>query len=81
MPNPPTIAHLQSDGVAGAWVTCHNPVCLHSTPMSFNAIGLAPETPFPAIARMRRFVCAACGSRRVDVTPDWRGRSAAGIGR
>src|SRR5208283_4918921 len=64
MPNPPTIAHLQSDGVNGAWVTCRNPVCLRSTPVSFKAIGLAPETPFPAIARTRRFVCAACGSSR-----------------
>ena len=35
----------------------------------------------PAIAKARRFVCAACGSRRVDVSPDWRGHSAAGMGR
>jgi C4-type Zn-finger protein len=81
MPNPPTIAHLQSDGVAGAWVTCRNPVCLRSTPLSFKAIGLAPETPFPNIARVKRFVCAACGSRRIDVSPDWREFRAAGMGR
>jgi hypothetical protein len=29
---PPTIAGMQSQGVAGAWVTCCNPVCLQSTP-------------------------------------------------
>ena len=81
MPNPPTIAHLQSDGVAGAWVTCRNPVCLRSTPVSFKAIGLAPETPFPAIAEAHHFVCAACGSRRIDVSPDWREYLAKGMGR
>ena len=37
--------------------------------MSFKAIGLAPETPFPNIARVKRFVCAACGFRRIDVSP------------
>ena len=78
---PPTIADLQSRGVAGAWVTCRNPVCLRSTPVSFKAIGLAPETPFPNIARVKRFVCAGCGSRRIDVSPDWREFRAAGMGR
>jgi len=28
-----------------------------------------------------RFACAACGSRRVDVSPDWRGHRAAAMGR
>jgi len=78
---PPTIASLQAQGVAGAWVTCCNPVCLRSTPVSFEAIGVAADTPFPAIARVRRFVCSACGSPRVDVSPDWRGHEAAGMGR
>jgi hypothetical protein len=64
---PPTIADLQSQGVTGVWVTCCNPVCLRSTPIAFAAIGLAPETAFPAIAGARRFMCAACGSGRVDV--------------
>jgi len=36
---PPTIADFQSQGVAGAWVTCCNPVCLRSTPIAFAAIG------------------------------------------
>jgi hypothetical protein len=31
---PPTIADLQSQGVAGVWVTCCNPVCLRSTPIA-----------------------------------------------
>ena len=75
---PPTIADLQSQGVAGVWVTCCNPVCLRSTPIAFAAIGLAPETAFPAIAGARRFVCAACGSRRADVSHR---RTGAGIER
>ena len=74
----PTIADLQSHGVAGAWITCCNAVCPRSAPVSFEVIGLAPETPFPAIARACRFVCSACGSTRVDVSPDWRGHRAAG---
>ncbi len=49
--------------------------------IAFAAIGLAPETPFPAIAGARRFVCVACGSRRADVSPDLRGHRAAGMGR
>jgi len=41
-------------------MTCRNAARLRSTPLSFKAIGLAPETPFPNIARVKRFVCAAC---------------------
>ena len=82
---PSTIADLRSQGVAGAWVTCCNPVCLRSTPVAFAAIGAAiglpPDTPFPNIARVRRFVCAACGSKRADVSPDWRGHKGKGNGR
>ena len=48
---------------------------------AFAAIGLAPETPFPAIEGARRFVCTACGSRCANVSPDWRGHRAAGMGR
>jgi len=33
---------------------------------------------FPNIARVRRFVCSACGSRRFEVSPDWRGHREAG---
>jgi hypothetical protein len=35
----------------------------------------------PPYIRAGRFVCAACGSRRVDVSPDWRGHRAVGMGR
>jgi hypothetical protein len=53
---------LKRECVAGAGVTRCNPVSLRSTPLSFEAIDLAPETPFPAIAKARRFVC---GNRAV----------------
>ena len=76
---PPSIADLQSQGVPGIWSTCCNPMCLRSTPLAFAAIGLTPETPFPVIAGTRRFVCAACGSRRAKMSPDWRGHRAAGF--
>jgi hypothetical protein len=78
---PRTIADLQSQGVAGAWVTYCDPVCLRSRHISFAAIGLAPGTPLPAIASARRFVCSACGAKRVEVSPDSRGQRAAGLGR
>jgi hypothetical protein len=45
---------LKRECVAGAWVTCRNPGCLRSTPVTFEAIGVAPETPFPAIAAAGR---------------------------
>jgi hypothetical protein len=34
------------------------------------------ETPFPEV--WGRFRCSACGSRRVDVRPNWAARQAAG---
>jgi hypothetical protein len=77
---PPTIVDRQSQGVNGAWVTCRNPVCLRSTPLIFGYRPCA-RNAFPNIARVKRFVCAACGSRRIDVAPDWRGHRAAGAGR
>jgi hypothetical protein len=69
---PPTIAGLQAKGVAGAWVTRRDSHCLQSTPIPFEQIGLAPETLFSAIVRLRQFTCSNCGSKRIDVSPDWR---------
>ena len=69
---PPTIAGLQAQGVAGARVTCCDSRRLRSTPIPFEQIGLAPEALFPAIVRLRQFTCSNRGSKRVDVSPDWR---------
>jgi hypothetical protein len=81
-PVPPTIAHLRAMGLAGLSVTCGNADCQHSTDMRFDDLGLPDETPFPEIAKLRRFTCSACGSGRVHLMPDWRGhRAMAGGGR
>jgi hypothetical protein len=69
--DPPTIADLQSQGFVGFYVTCSNPMCLVSTPISFEALALDPRTPFPSIEKMRRFVCSACGAQQISTMPDW----------
>ncbi len=53
--------------------TCCNPICLRSTPVRFKTISLAPETPFPAIARTRR-----SGVRRLRVSAQRRVAGLAG---
>jgi hypothetical protein len=42
--------------------------------VSFEAISLAPKTLFSAIASACRFVCSACESRRIAVSPEWHPR-------
>jgi hypothetical protein len=73
---PPTIASLQSQGVPGFFVTCSNPMCLHSTPIAFETLSLDPSTPLPEIEKGRSFICPACGSRQISTLPHWSGRSA-----
>lgn len=67
-----TIASLRRIGLAGVYVTCARADCLHAKAITWTDLGLPEETRIPEIAGKRRFVCAACGSRRVTVTPDWR---------
>jgi hypothetical protein len=78
-PNPPTIADLKSMGVEGVDVTCRD--CQRSKSLPFDRIALPDETPFPDIAKLRRFRCDGCGSSKAFVTPDWRGMNAPGAGR
>ena len=73
---PPTIASLQSQGVPGFFVTCSNPMCLHSTPIAFETLSLDPSTPLPEIEKGRSFICPACGSRQISTLPHWSGRAA-----
>ena len=73
---PPTLADLKSQGFAGFYVTCGNPLCLHSTPVAFEDLSLDPSTPFPAVEKMHRFVCSVCGSRQLPTMPEWRGLKA-----
>jgi hypothetical protein len=72
---PPTIASLQSQGVPGFFVTCSNPMCLHSTPIAFETLSLDPSTPLPEIEKGRSFICPACGSRQISTLPHWSGLS------
>jgi len=68
---PPTIAYLRGQGVTGFRVACVGGHCRRSAVVTFEAMGLGPDTPFPAIERSGRLVCSACGGRRVAVMPDW----------
>ncbi len=78
---PPTIAHLKGHGLEGLFVTCANAAYLHSTPFTFAELCLADDVRFPSIARRRHFVCMQCGSKAVNVSPDWRTHRAVGMGR
>jgi hypothetical protein len=79
--NPPTVAYLQSQGVPGFYVTCSNPMCLHSTPVPFKTLGLDPSTPLPAIEKIHRFVCSACGSPQSLTMPERQARRTAALRR
>jgi hypothetical protein len=57
-----------------------NAACLHSAAFTFAALALGDDVEFPSIARRRRFVCTQCGSRTVNVMPDWPDFSAPGNG-
>ena len=67
-----TIADLQLQGLVGFYLTCANPMCLYSTPIRFDSLGLDPSTPYSAIGKMRRLECAACGSTEVSTMPERR---------
>jgi hypothetical protein len=43
------------------------PALRQSRAVAFDAIGLSGETLFPSITSLRRFICFACGSRRVHL--------------
>jgi hypothetical protein len=68
---PPTIADLQNQGVCGARAFCLNRTCQRCGLIPFDALRNAAEIPFIRLARSRRFVCSACGSRDVHLMPDW----------
>ena len=75
----PTIASLKAAGLTGVLPVCR--ACHHSGAATFDAIGLPDETPFPRIARARRFRCSGCGARDYAVVPDWSRHRAPGTGR
>ena len=68
---PPTIGYLRGQGVTKAYVSCNSPTCHRGSVLTFDAINLPDDTPFPEIAIRRRWVCAKCGCRKVSVMPRW----------
>ncbi len=62
---PPTIAYLRGQGVTGARVSCRNVDCGRSVTVPFDNMGLPEGTPFPQIARLRKWVCQSCKGRQV----------------
>ena len=68
-------------GVVRFSVTCSQYTCRHTGQVTFEAVGLDDSTLFPDITELRRFVCTVCGSRNVNIMPDWRTLNAVGLGR
>lgn len=65
---PPTLADIAAEGigVSCACLQCHADAVI---PIEDVIRRFRPETRFPAI--FRHFKCSSCGSRDVDVRPDW----------
>ena len=75
MTAPPTVADLMANpGELG--ISCLD--CHHNTiiPVAALLSRYAAETPFPEV--WGRFRCSVCGSRRVDIRPNWAVRQAVG---
>jgi hypothetical protein len=74
MTSPPTLADLMADP-GELDVSCLEE-CHHNTTMPVAALlpRYAPDTPFPEVRG--GFRCSACGSKRVDVRPNWAARQA-----
>ena len=70
MTQPPDITNLKAKGAVGAALYCN--VCHHSATISWEKLALPDETLFTGVRELR-FVCSACGGRRVHVMPDWSG--------
>lgn len=69
---PPTIAYLRGQGVIGVRVSCRAVTCGRAVTVPFDKMDLPDDTPFPQIARLRKWVCQKCKGRQVSVMPDWR---------
>jgi hypothetical protein len=78
---PPTLDYLRGIGLRQIAVTCLRIGCQRQAHMTFDALGLPGDTPFPQIIVRRRFTCSGCGSHAVDVSINWRDYNAYGAGR
>jgi hypothetical protein len=65
---PPTLADLAADPgeLIAACRRCHHDAVL---PVALAVARYGPTTPFPEVKG--RFRCSACGSRQIDVRPNW----------
>jgi hypothetical protein len=65
---PPTLADLAADPgeLVASCQNCHHDAVLPVAPVLAR---YGPTTPFPDVRG--RFRCSACGSRQVDVRPNW----------
>jgi hypothetical protein len=75
MTGPPTLADLMADP-GELVVSCLG--CHHNTTMPVAALlsRYAAEMPFPEA--WGGFRCSACGSKRIDVRPNWAARPSSG---
>lgn len=80
-PTPPTIGHLKGMGLRAFQVTCATSSCWHTGVVTFDQAAADDATPFPALARLRRFVCTQCGQYGGYIAPDWTHYRASGNGR
>ncbi|MCQ4188031.1 hypothetical protein [Methylocystis suflitae] len=55
----------------GMRVWCLNRPCRHYRVVHFEAIGAPAGFTFIDLPKTRRFVCRECGTRDVQVMPDW----------
>ena len=61
---PPTLGMLRAQGVTRFRVSCTEVNCGHGADLMLDTLGLSDDTPFPSIARWRRWKCSHCGSAK-----------------
>jgi hypothetical protein len=75
----PNVAQVRALGVRSVRVFCAaDLVCAHSKEMAFDELYLTNDAVMVGVAQMRRFVCTRCGSRTVQVRPEWPAHKATG---
>jgi hypothetical protein len=63
-----TLGNIRQLGVRGLTISCLNPKCRHEA--IFSADDYADEIEVPSFAP--RMECSKCGSKSVDVRPNWK---------
>jgi hypothetical protein len=81
LPRPPTdpsmtLAHVRELGAHELKVLCLNPACSHT--ITFGSDDYADEIKLAWFKP--RMICARCGGRRIDVSPNWEEQDARQLG-